>query len=84
MVLLQGTFDDVVIGEHVPGPAYFTNITVDTISAPLVGAANGLLQGIVLGPGLAMSGNVLHVVFPDEPRIYGKGLYGKGPYGIVG
>jgi hypothetical protein len=60
MVLLQGTLDDVVIGSHVPNAGYFTAITDTALAAPLVGAQHGLLTDVVLGAGLAMSGNVLY------------------------
>lgn len=67
LVLLEGTFDDVVIGSHVPNEAFFTELTDTSIAAPLVGAPTGLLAGVYLGNGLAMAGNVLYVVFPPPP-----------------
>src|SRR5579862_9465014 len=60
LVLLEGTFDDVVIGEHVPNEALFTELTDTSLASPLVGAPTGLLSEVFLGTGLAMSGNVLY------------------------
>lgn len=60
LVLESGTFDDVVIGSHVPNEAFFTELTDTSIAAPLIGAQTGLLTGVVLGTGLAMVGNILY------------------------
>jgi hypothetical protein len=64
MVLLNGTLDDVTIGSHVPASIFATQITDTELASPLVGAAAGRLTEVTLGAGLALSGNVLHVVFP--------------------
>ena len=64
MVLLHGTLDDVVIGAHVPAPLYATQIVDTELASPLVGAPGGRLSEVRLGAGLALSGQVLHVVFP--------------------
>lgn len=64
LVLLQGAFDDVVIGSHVPNVGFFTNITDTALSgAPLVGAASsGLLIPVFVGSGLTLTDGVLSVV----------------------
>jgi hypothetical protein len=46
MVLLQGTFDDVTIGAHVPNIARFTQITDAELTSPLVGAPAGRLTEV--------------------------------------
>lgn len=64
MVLLHGTADDVTIGAHVPAPIFASQIVDTELASPLVGAQFGRLTEVVLGTGLALSGNILHVVFP--------------------
>ena len=76
MVLLSGSFDDVVIGSHVPSSAVFTSVTDTSLASPLVGAPNGALTQVFLGTGLAMSGNVLYL----NVDLYGIGLYGTRLY----
>lgn len=80
LVLREGTFDDVVIGQHVPTEATFTELTDTALASPLVGAPNGLLSEVFLGTGLAMSGNVLYCTISPSPAPAG---YGRGPYGQV-
>jgi hypothetical protein len=60
LVLLEGVFDDVVIGSHVPNVGFFTNITVTSLAgAPLVGASAGLLVPVFVGSGLQLTGGAL-------------------------
>lgn len=86
MVLLQGAFDDVVIGSHVPNVGFFTNITDTALAgAPLVGAAStGLLSQVFLGTGLEIAvinnQRFLRLTGPMTSA-YGEGLYGEGLYG---
>lgn len=86
MVLLQGVFDDVVIGSHVPNVGFFTDVTVTSLaSAPLVGATDtGLLSKVLLGTGLELiivnGRHVLTRVTPP-PLGYGLGIYGADTYG---
>ena len=85
LVLLEGTFNNVVIGSHVPNEAFFTELTDTSLASPLIGASAGLLTEVFLGTGLAMSGNVLYCTIgpapAPPPSLYGRGLYGTGPYG---
>jgi hypothetical protein len=46
LVLLEGTFDNVVISSHVPNEAFFTELTDTSLAAPLVGAHTGLLTNV--------------------------------------
>lgn len=87
MVLLEGTLDDVVIGEHVPNEATFTELTDTSLASPLIGATTGLLSEVFLGTGLAMAGNVLYVVFSPSSspssasRISGQAISALGRLG---
>jgi hypothetical protein len=55
LVLREGIFDNIVIGEHVPNEAFFTELTDTSLASPLIGTPGGLLREVFLGVGLVMA-----------------------------